>query len=208
MAAGACSLAYLPLTDSRESWTRSLLKTASVLLLALAAWSTGAPVALVLALAICAAGDFFLSRDGDTSFMTGVASFAAGHVVYTVLFLTRPGSDIANAFTFPQLFLVAALILLGATAGARILPAAGELRLPVMIYIPIILAMGLAALALPEGPTARLAIISAFAFAISDFVLAVEKFLLSDGHPARRVTPYVIWPLYWGAQAGFLAAFA
>jgi len=40
------------------------------------------------------------------------------------------------------------------------------------------------------------------------FALAVEKFLLSEGHAARRVTPYVVWSLYWGAQAGFFAAFA
>jgi hypothetical protein len=32
--------------------------------------------------------------------------------------------------------------------------------------------------------------------------------LLTEGHPALRWTPYVVWPLYWGAQAGFFAVFA
>jgi hypothetical protein len=42
----------------------------------------------------------------------------------------------------------------------------------------------------------------------SDRVLAAETFVLAQDHPLRRITPYAVWPLYWGAQAGFLAAFS
>ena len=52
------------------------------------------------------------------------------------------------------------------------------------------------------------ALIPALAFILSDIVLATESFVLRDDHPARRWTPYAVWPLYWGAQAGFWAAFA
>jgi hypothetical protein len=42
----------------------------------------------------------------------------------------------------------------------------------------------------------------------SDVVLAIETFVLREDHWLRRYTPYVVWPLYWGAQAGFYLSFS
>ncbi len=75
-------------------------------------------------------------------------------------------------------------------------------------YIPVILGMGIAALALPGQGMLVWVLPAALAFVASDLVLAFETFILPKDHPVMRVTPYVVWPLYWGAQAGFLAAFA
>ncbi len=84
---------------------------------------------------------------------------------------------------------------------------AGDLRGPVLAYIPIILGMGIAVLSLPETGALRWALPAAIAFIVSDLILATEMFLLPPDHPALKLTPYLIWPLYWGAQAGLLIAF-
>lgn len=203
-AAALCALAYLPLAPQPESLLRSVIKTASVALLAVAALLTQAPALLVLALAACALGDWLLSRPGDGAFMAGVGAFAAGHVAYVALFLTRPGSDPARLFDTPGLWVALGLAVFGGLMARTLLPKAGDLKAAVMAYIPIILAMGFAALTLPPD---GLVLAAAMSFVASDSVLATEKFLLPDGHPARRWTPFAIWPLYWGAQAGFWFAF-
>ena len=49
---------------------------------------------------------------------------------------------------------------------------------------------------------------AALAFVASDVVLAFETFVLPEGHRFRRIAPYAVWPLYWGAQLGFWYAFS
>ncbi len=78
----------------------------------------------------------------------------------------------------------------------------------VLAYIPIILSMAVAAMTLPVQGALVWVLPAAISFMVSDMVLAVETFVLSDDHALRRYTPYAIWSLYWGAQVGFFAAFA
>ncbi|WP_170330965.1 lysoplasmalogenase family protein [Ruegeria arenilitoris] len=203
--AGICALAYLPLSPRPVNTLRSLLKTASVALLAAIAFLQAAPHLLVLALALCALGDALLSRETDSTFMAGIAAFAAGHLTYIALFLTHPASDPAMIFDRPGYFW--SLIILGIVAATLLAPRAGDLKGPVLGYIPIILGMGIAVLSLPETSALRWALPAALAFIASDLILATEKFLLPADHPALKITPYLVWPLYWGAQAGLLVAF-
>ncbi len=204
-AALACALAYLPLTARPASPLRSALKTASVALLSVVALLNAAPWLLTLALALCAIGDALLSRETDTTFMAGIAAFAAGHLAYIALFLTDPASDPALILSQPAIFW--SLIVLGIVMATLLAPRAADLRGPVLAYIPIILGMGIAVLALPDTIALRWALPAAMAFIASDLILATEKFLLPANHPALKLTPYMVWPLYWGAQAGFLIAF-
>lgn len=204
-AAAACALIYLVLAAQPPGLLRSVLKTASVAMLALAAVLAGAPLLLAVALALCAVGDLFLSRGGEGAFMAGVGAFAAGHLGYAALFLTREASDPARLLQMPGLALAAVLLLLGLVMARILAPRAGALKGAVLAYIPIILGMGAAALTLPFGSWVFAA---ACAFMLSDMVLAAETFVLPQDHPLRRITPYAVWPLYWGAQAGFLAAFS
>lgn len=206
--AAACALAYLPLTVRPVSPMRSILKTLSVAWLALAVAIGQGPVMLCVALGLCALGDGLLSRNGDRAFMAGIGAFAAGHLAYIALFLTHPLSVISRLGHTPQIWAVAGFLLLGGVAAFVLAPRAGGLRLPVLGYIPIILGMGVASMALPGLGALIWVFPAALAFVASDLVLAGEKFLLSDGHAAHRVTPYAIWPLYWGAQAGFFVALA
>ncbi|WP_424979682.1 lysoplasmalogenase family protein [Leisingera sp. S232] len=204
-AAAVCALVYLFQTAQQPGSVRSITKTASVAALALAALLGDAPLLLVAALGLCALGDFFLSREGDASFRAGVAAFAAGHLVYAGLFLTRAESNVGLLIQMPGAGVLVLLMVLGLIMARVLAPRAGELQGPVLAYIPIILGMGAAALTLPFGTWVFAA---ACAFMLSDMVLAAETFVLGQSHPLRRITPYAVWPLYWGAQAGFVAIFS
>jgi len=205
--AAAFALAYLPLAARPVSKMRSITKTLAVALLALAAVSGAGSVLLAVALALCALGDWLLSRDGDGAFMAGIGAFAAGHLAYVALFVTHPLADPARLLQAPQIGIIAGFALLGLAMVALLAPRARTLKAAVLGYIPVILGMGVAVLVLPgQGALVR-ALPAALAFVVSDLVLAFETFVLGDDHPLRRITPYLIWPLYWGAQAGFLVAF-
>ncbi|WP_282021373.1 lysoplasmalogenase [Ruegeria faecimaris] len=203
--ATACALAYLPLTSHGAGAVRSILKTLSVAVLAVIAAQSGAPFLLILALAFCALGDALLSRESDATFMAGIGAFATGHLAYIGLFLSHPASDAALILEKPGYFW--SLILLGIVVVTLLPPRAGDLKWPVLGYIPIILGMGITVLALPETGALRWALPAALSFIASDLILATEKFLLPVDHPSRRFTSYLVWVLYWGAQAGLLIAF-
>ncbi len=203
--AAACALAYLPLTARPAGTLRSMLKTASVVLLAGVAILASAPWLLILALTFCAIGDALLSRETDSTFMAGIGAFAAGHLAYIALFMTSPSSSPEQIFDHPAIFW--SLIILGIVIATLLTPRAGDLKIPVLAYIPIILGMGITVLALPETGALRWALPAAMAFIASDLALATEKFLLPANHPALKLASYLVWPLYWAAQAGFLIAF-
>ena len=206
--AACCATGYLGLTRRPTSIVRSVIKTAAVALLALGAGLAGAPALLVLGLAACAIGDLCLSRDGDTYFLAGVGAFALGHLCYIALFLGHPDSIPVQLMQMPQLALALVLVGVGLAMSLLLAPRAGALKAPVLCYIPIILGMGLAALTLPGQGALIWLLPAALAFILSDLVLAAETFVLPIGHPARRVTPYVIWIAYWGAQLGIFTTFA
>ena len=203
--AGLCALVYLLwFCHKPSSLLKTLVKTAAVLLLAGAAWRADAPALLLLALTLCAVGDFFLSREGESAFLTGVAAFAAGHIAYIALFLGVPGSDIAAI----PIAAIIALLLFAVAMMNLLYRHAGPLRLAVLFYVPVIVGMGLAAMAVPAAGALWLVLPAALLFMASDTVLASELFLLRPDHPMRRITPFAIWTLYWLAQLGFLMGFA
>lgn len=202
----ACALVYWAQVLSPPDVLRSLAKTLSVALLALIALLMG-EAGLAAALALCALGDALLSRPGERAFALGVAAFAAGHIAFVSLFLTQPGADLQRLTNAPHIFAIIGLFALGAVMARRILPAAGHLRVPVALYIPIILSMSLAALSLPPSPATGLILLGAALFLLSDSLLAVETFLLDNSQPLARTLARTVWPSYWIAQALFLAGF-
>ncbi|MDX3800841.1 lysoplasmalogenase [Streptomyces sp. AK04-3B] len=116
----------------------------------LAAWAAlrGAPRLLVAALLCGWGGDTLLLFDADAAFLAGMASFAAGHVCYLVLF-TRVGRSRAGALLLAPCYAVALIttvVLLRPD-----LPA--ELRLPVAVYSTLLTAMACTATA-RLGPVA------------------------------------------------------
>lgn len=199
-AALICALIYLLWSPGSQGWLRSVVKTSAVLGLAGAAVWAGGAGWLILALGLCALGDFCLSRPGERAFMAGVAAFAAGHLAYVVLFLRHPLSDPSRLLEGWGLLVLAGLALVGLVAMRVFVPRAQGLGPAVLAYIPVILSMGVAAATLPPA----LALPAALVFMLSDMMLATGRFVLSA---QSRLLDYAIWSTYWIAQAGFLYAF-
>ena len=193
--------------DMPPKWTRTAAKTLAVACLAVLAAVQGGPLPLVAALALSAAGDAFLSRDGEKAFLGGLASFLAGHVVYAALFLkTGGGLGLLGAQSWRgaiALAMAAFGIVMLAALWRRVGP---QLRIPIAVYVAAILAMGLSALT-TDHPWV---IAGALLFFASDGLLAAERFLLAAVSPHRVWMRQAVWVLYYAAQLaitlGFLLA--
>lgn len=117
----------------------------------LAAWAAlrGAPRLLIAALLCGWAGDTLLLVDADPAFLAGMASFAAGHVCYLVLF-RRTGAPRARAAALLAPCYAVALV---ATVALLWSGLPQELRLPVAVYSALLTAMACTA-AVRVGPVA------------------------------------------------------
>ncbi|WP_133485885.1 lysoplasmalogenase [Aliiroseovarius marinus] len=189
------SLAYFPLTSRAPTWPRSIIKTIPLLAFSLAAYAGGGSAYLVAGLFLSALGDFGLSRDGDGPFLYGLSAFALAHLLYILHFLGLSGAPIYDAFTTAP---IPALVLVGLMVSTELWLAThtGHLQWPVRIYVIIIGVMGLTALALPFGWT----VIGAGLFIISDVILAVSLFRMSDTYHHRLKAGYAIWGFYIAGQ--------
>lgn len=188
---------YLLMRGQPPSWRRTATKTLAIALLAVLAAIEGAPVLLVAALALCAAGDAFLAQDGETAFLGGLASFLVGHLAYVALFVMAGGGFeifVVQPWRLgiPALATMAALLLL-----FRLMPAVGaSLKLPIALYVAAIAAMMWTSATVPVP----VVMVGTALFLASDAILAVEKFLLSPTSPHRAWAGPAIWILYWLAQ--------
>lgn len=200
----AAALLYLPVQGRAPSLRRTVVKTASTALLALLAVLEGGPALLVAALALSAAGDAFLSRDGETPFLLGLASFLLAHIAYVPLFLSV-GGGLAILAAEPWRIALSLLAVAGAVVLLRrLLPAAGpQMRLPVAVYTAAILAMMLAAATVPSP----IVLIGAAMFVVSDSLLAIGRFLMPPHAPRQRPTGAAVWVFYYLAQAAITLGF-
>lgn len=211
LAAAFCAVSYLAIcARPGVSWGKSVVKTLSVALLAAVAFKLSDMLLLAVGLTACAVGDFFLSRsaskeDSTEELFSGIGAFAFGHLSFAALFFLQPGADFARISDgWP---LVAALVLLGLVMLYLLFKTAGAVRWAAIFYVPVIMLMGIMAMALP--PIAGMALIlpAALLFILSDFVLAQEMFVLPRAHKLRRISPYVVWTTYWVSLALLLVGF-
>ncbi len=185
------------------SIAKSVVKTMSIAMLVLFAIWFNAPSLLIMGLSFCALGDLLLSRDTERFFLLGLIAFAIGHVFYILLFLVHPMSDPSILIANPWNLVAIVLIIFGMVMAKTLWPASGDLRMPVMLYITIIMLMGLSAVGLnANGP--HIVFFGALMFIVSDTILSVEMFLLPKAHVMRRVTAMLVWAFYWLAQATIL----
>lgn len=189
---------YLFVIDAGPSLRRSLIKTGSVALLAVVASTQGAPWLLVSALALSAAGDAFLSREGDAAFLGGLASFLAAHVAYIVLFLSHGLGWIGPIASSGVLAAIAFVMAVTVAAALNILlrKVPAGLRLPVLAYGAAILLMGLASL----STGVPWIIAGAILFMASDTLLGFERFVMSSLGQGRWAARHAVWMLYYAAQ--------
>jgi uncharacterized membrane protein YhhN len=193
----ALALLYgLGFCAARPSTAKTLVKTLSVAPLALAAGLFGAPVTITLGLALGAAGDFFLSRAGERSFLAGMAAFAAGHLAYALGFVQ------AGA-TLPGPGVLLPLAALGLSTEIWLAPHTGGLRWPVRGYVVVILLMAAAAFGLPPGAI----MLGAALFVLSDLILALDLFRFGPDRP-NLWRARMLWAAYWAGQLLILLGMA
>ncbi|MEX0954135.1 MAG: lysoplasmalogenase [Rhizobiaceae bacterium] len=179
------------------SWQRTAVKTLSVALLGVLAWSTGGPLLLALALMASASGDAALAAEEERWFLPGLVAFLIAHVIYIALFATgSQGLGILVAETlrgiWALLIVIAASVLL-----ARLVPAVpAAMRAPVVVYALAIAAMGVMSVTVPGYAVA----VGATLFIASDAILAVRKYLIAETSPHAAWTGYAVWVLYFTAQ--------
>lgn len=179
-----------------ENLFRSTAKTAPVVLLAVAALVAGLPLVIVLALVACAAGDWFLSLEGETNFLLGLSAFLIGHLLYTTHFLSLISTD--QLFTTDMGLLGLILLALIASVLLRLWPYLNGLKIPVVIYAVAIAAMAFTAKAANPG---QIVLAGIALFMISDIILAQERFTPLTNTLLRRLSPYLVWFLYFAGQA-------
>jgi uncharacterized membrane protein YhhN len=151
-------------------------------------------------LILCMAGDVLLIPTRDSTFLAGLASFLAGHLLYGIAFLQLPRQPGAFFLGLVPVLLLAVLSLRWLRPH---LPR--PMRLPVLAYIAVICGMLLLANGTWGGAAGGLIVLGAWGFAISDLAVARNRFV-APGMANR----YWGIPLYYAAQlilantAGFL----
>lgn len=171
-AAAALTYMALDFLGLRGLWM-ALLKMVPILTLAwLAALRfRGATRGLLLAaLGFSALGDLLLALDFPNQFLFGLGAFLVAQLVYAGNFLRAADFRCRRSLWRGLPLLLATWLLARA-----LLPASGELALPVLVYLLAILSMALAAAA-HRGDSALL-YVGALLFVISDSLIAVNKFL-------------------------------
>ena len=169
-----------------------IIKSLPVIILAIASWIyiPGTAGKLLFAgLLLSSGGDISLSFEGDKFFISGLSFFLLAHVVYIIAF--------ARDFEYDpgKLPIAIALAVFGIAMAVILYPKLGEMRLPVFVYISVIMAMGIAA-TFWTGPKPVLLLVGAIVFMLSDSMIAVNKFLVEVSW-----SKYFIMITYYAAQA-------
>ncbi len=134
-------------------------------------------------------GDIFLMLPSD-KFLHGLLSFLVAHLCYIAAFTT----DGAR----PNIFTAIPLLLYGGTMLLMLWPHLGRLRVPVVIYMLVILLMVWQAWnrhISVENSGSMLALVGASLFAASDSVLALNRF-----RKPFRAARFLILSTYFAAQ--------
>jgi alkenylglycerophosphocholine/alkenylglycerophosphoethanolamine hydrolase len=143
-----------------------------------------------------AVGDVCLAL--PNAFLPGMIAFAIGHGLYVAAFMQWSRT--------PALALLAPVSLYAGTGLWLMLPGAGALTLPLLLYVLVIAAMiwRAAACALPARHDALLRwgpLAGAVLFGFSDTLIGIHRF-----HQPLPGAAFAIILSYWAAQALFAAA--
>lgn len=153
---------------------------------------------ILLGLVLGAVGDVALLGKSNRAFMAGLVAFLLGHLAYVVACLHTVGGPRLTLESAGPYAIVPALVGLGALRW--LWPRLGSMRIPVIVYVTVIVSMVIAAIALARtGLLTQDArerfLIGAILFFISDFAVARDKFV-EKGFPNRA------WglPAYYAGQ--------
>ena len=166
------------------SWLVKLLPMAVLIFVTRQQVKTKAERLFLFGLAFSALGDFFLDYDRVNWFIFGLGSFLVAHLFYMlslkpVKFIRKP--------------VIALYILYGVAMFSLITPGLGELFLPVLVYMLVLLLMGITTLI--SDKSNKWLIAGGCCFVFSDSLIGIDKFYQS--------IPYAhIWIMisYYAAQ--------
>lgn len=151
--------------------------------------------AVLAALVLSLCGDVFLmfgdgARTSDRAFIAGLVSFLLAHLAFVFAFVQGLRSPELPAWLAVVAFGVVAML-------SVLLPRAGALKLPVLVYCLVLAAMVFAAAArhasFGDADSLR-AVLGALLFAVSDSLLGVRRFVRRF-----RFAQALILSTYWGA---------
>lgn len=191
------------MTGRPPSVTRTVIKTAAVIAIAVIAFLSGTPWPLAAGLLLCAAGDAFLAGDPKRWLPAGLGVFLLGHVLY--IFLFQEMRDPALEMTAPQ---IAGAVAVGVAALAMLAwlwTHLGPMRAAVTLYVIAIAVMVGSSFLLPLAYWPAMA--GAAAFMASDAILAGDLFREAKVLGSQRLTGWAVWFLYYGGQAAIAFAF-
>jgi uncharacterized membrane protein YhhN len=131
----------------------------------------------------------------ETMFMLGLVCFLLTHVLYVIVFFRTPGRNLPPKKFF---YSVIPVLLYGLVLLYVLYDDLGEMKIPVIIYTSVILAMVAAAINRIEKVNSTsfyLVLIGAVLFLSSDSMLAIDKF----SHPFQFASPMIMFT-YIGGQ--------
>jgi uncharacterized membrane protein YhhN len=135
---------------------------------------------------LSACGDISLSFNGEKYFIGGLVSFLLAHVVYIVTYAN--GSPWSTEYWWMLVFLG----IFGVVMLIVLTPKLGEMKIPVYVYMSVILTMD--AMAVLNGSEGLLLIPGALIFTVSDSILALDKF----NKPIRGAQYWIMSTYYVG----------
>lgn len=159
---------------------------------------------LAVGLAFAWLGDLLLMGEGDLSFLLGIGAFAVMQACYLLAFTRVPGPGLVRAWKVA----LVPYVLVWVGLNAVLWPSAGALRIPVLVYSLLIVAMGVAALDLVirvRQPYGWWVAGGAGLFVVSDAFIALTAFGPLD--PSRGIGALVM-TTYTLAQGLIVAGFA
>jgi uncharacterized membrane protein YhhN len=146
---------------------------------------------LIAAGLLCSlAGDVLLMVPGDF-FLAGLLAFLGAHVCYLTAFRTHGVGRGPLALAVPPLVVGAAVLTL-------LWPKLGMMRVPVLLYVAVILAMCWSAAErwwTTRAPGSALALVGAVLFLVSDALLAINRF-----HTPLPAASWLVLGTYYPAQ--------
>jgi uncharacterized membrane protein YhhN len=146
-------------------------------------------VIMIVGLMLSWFGDLFLSYNGRTPFVAGLAAFLAGHIAYVAAFVER---DLGEQFFVPLLGMVVVAI----PIARWLLPTVpGELKIPVIAYMAVITTMVATAVSTNAADADWRILVGAIAFYLSDLGVARDRFAWPG-----LINRMVGLPLYFGGQ--------
>lgn len=144
---------------------------------------------------LSALGDISLSFEGEKYFIGGLVSFLLAHLLYILTFAQ------GSLWSMDHAWLLGVLGVFGLVMVVALTPHLGALKLPVYVYISVILTMDVMAV-LRGGGSPWILIAGAFTFTLSDTLLALDKF--------RKPIPgakYWVMTTYYAGQGLICGAF-